>query len=146
MISSNIYRQLSQVDQRYHQTCTCREDYLELTKLNDIVNIMWCQVFYIVSLKLFFFFLIFCLSYSKRYTYGKGAKGRANVQVYFNTYGWEKKPSLAKDIVSNIPNFQWITTIFTLYMQIITACLNIYEHQFLKVFLISCIPKINCKL
>ena len=134
MISSKIYRQLSQVDQRYHQTC--RKDYLELTKLNDIMNIMWCQLsfFTIVNLKLFFFFFyFFCLSYSKRYTYGKGAKGRANVQVYFNTYGWEKKPSLAKDIVSNIPNFLWITTIFTLYMQIITACLNIYEHQFLKV-------------
>ena len=36
--------------------------------------------------------------FSSRYTYGKGAKGRANVQLYFNWYGWNKKPTLAKDI------------------------------------------------
>ena len=33
-----------------------------------------------------------------RYTYGKGAKGRANVQLYFSVYGWNKKSTLAKDI------------------------------------------------
>ncbi|XP_078364931.1 CD109 antigen-like isoform X2 [Oculina patagonica] len=35
-----------------------------------------------------------------KYTYGKGAKGRANVQIYFNSYG-PKKISLAKDIPVN---------------------------------------------
>lgn len=34
-----------------------------------------------------------------KYTYGKGARGRANIQLYFNTYGWHsKKSSYAKDI------------------------------------------------
>ena len=36
--------------------------------------------------------------FSSRYTYGKGAKGRANVQLYFNWYSRNKKPTLAKDI------------------------------------------------
>ncbi|XP_073231989.1 CD109 antigen-like [Porites lutea] len=33
-----------------------------------------------------------------RYTYGKGAKGRANIQLYFNSYSRGKRPALAKDI------------------------------------------------
>lgn len=39
-------------------------------------------------------------SVAARYTYGKGAKGRANVLVYFNTYLYdlEKRSSVAKDI------------------------------------------------
>lgn len=34
-----------------------------------------------------------------KYTYGKGAKGRANIQLYFNTYSWhQKKLTYAKDV------------------------------------------------
>ena len=40
-----------------------------------------------------------------RYTYGKGAKGRANIQLYFNTYSRGKRPALAKDIAVSIDYF-----------------------------------------
>ena len=51
-------------------------------------------------------FITFCHIFDPtRYTYGKGAKGRANIQLYFNTYSRGKRPALAKDIAVSIDYF-----------------------------------------
>ena len=60
-----------------------------------------CQLFY------FFFFFFFDPT---RYTYGKGAKGRANIQLYFNSYSRGKRPALAKDIAVSTDYFFTIIT------------------------------------
>lgn len=54
----------------------------------------------------------FCLFFDPtRYTYGKGAKGRANIQLYFNNYySSGKRPALAKDIPVSTDNFFRILT------------------------------------
>lgn len=45
-----------------------------------------------------------------RYTYGKGAKGRANIQLYFDYYSRGKRPALAKDIAVSTDYFFTILT------------------------------------
>ena len=68
-------------------------------------------------IKIAFFEVI--LSSLARYTYGKGAKGRANVLVYFNTYLYdlEKRSSVAKDIpVSTIIVYHFINIMIIVHV------------------------------
>ena len=56
-----------------------------------------------------------------RYTYGKGAKGRANIQLYFDYYSRGKRPALAKDIVVSTDYFFTILTKSVYFYWLLTS-------------------------
>ena len=56
-----------------------------------------------------------------RYTYGKGAKGRANIQLYFDYYSRGKRPALAKDIAVSTDYFFTILTKTVYFYWLLTS-------------------------
>jgi len=75
-----------------------------------------------------------------RYTYGKGAKGRANIQLYFNSYSRGKRPALAKDIAVSTDYFFTILT-KSLFLLIV----DIFLKLLLFLWLLSYITAVICK-